>query len=124
MIPEPQTPVTRDVREPGSSDQASRPDHADARLERLGVDPHALDRAGRRPLAAADLRALERGAGGARRSEQPVAVAEHDLGVRADVDDQVDLVGRVRRLGEDHARRVGADVARDARAARRRARRR
>ena len=55
------------------------------------------------------------GPGRARRREQPVAVAEHDLGVRADVDDQVHLVAEVRRLGEDHARRVGADVTRDAR---------
>ena len=35
------------------------PDHAEARLERLGVDPHPLDRARRGALPAADLRALE-----------------------------------------------------------------
>ena len=90
------------------------PDHADARLERPGVDADALDRAGRRTLAARDLCALERWAGWARRSEQPVTVTEHDLGVRPDVDDQVHLVAEVRALGEDHAGRVGAHVARDA----------
>ena len=89
-------------------------DHAVAGLERLGIDAHALDRAGRGPLAAADLRALEGRARRARGGEEPIAVAEHDLGVRADVDDQVDLVAQVRPLGEDHARGVGADVARDA----------
>ena len=98
-------------------------DHPEAGLERLRVDPHALDRARRGALAAADLRPLERRPGRARRGEQPVAVAEHDLGVRADVDDQVDLVAEIRRLGEDHAGRIGADVARRCRAARRRARR-
>ena len=92
MIPEPQTPVTRVPAKPGSSDQASLPIDADPRLERLRVDADPLDRAGRRPLAAADLRALERRAGRARRGEQPLAVAEHDLGVGADVDDEVHLV--------------------------------
>ena len=42
---------------------------------------------------------------GRRGGEQPVAVAEHDLGVRADVDDQASTsLAAVRRLGEDHAR--------------------
>ena len=41
--------------------------------------------------------------------------AEHDLGVRADVDDERHRLGLVRLLGEDHAGRVGADVAGDAR---------
>ena len=90
------------------------PDHADARLEGLRVDAHALDRPRRRPLSAGDLRALERRAGRARRGQQALAVAEHDLGVRADVDDEVHLVAEVRSLGEDDARGVGTDVARDA----------
>ena len=90
-------------------------DHAYARLERLRVDPHALDRAGRGSLPAGDLRSLEGGPGRARGGEEPLAVPEHDLGVRADVDDQVHLVGEMRRLREDHPRGVGADVARDAR---------
>ena len=114
MIPEPQTPVTVRARERRLVRPGVAPDHADARLERLSVDADALDRAGSRPLAARDLRALERWAGRAGRSEQPVAVTEHDLGVRADVDDEVHLVAEVRALGEDHAGGVGADVARDA----------
>ena len=89
-------------------------DHPDARLERVRVDPHPFDRAGRRALPAGDLRTLERRAGRARRREQAVAVAEHDLGVRADVDDQVDLVAEVRALGQDHAGGVGAHVPGDA----------
>ena len=63
-------------------------DDLEPRLQRLAVDADALDGAGRGALAAADLGALERGAGRARRREQPVAVAQHDLGVRADVDDE------------------------------------
>ena len=115
MMPEPQTPVTS--RRAGEA-RLVRPgvgaDHLEARLERLRVDAHALDRAGRRALAAGDLRALERRAGRARRGEQALAVAEHDLGVGADVDEQRHLVAEVRRLGEHDARGVGADVAGDA----------
>ena len=47
--------------------------------------------------------------------EQEVPVPENDLGVRADVDDELDDLGLVGRLGQDHAGRVGADVAGDAR---------
>ena len=43
-----------------------------------------------------------------------LAVAEQDLGVGADVDDQHQLVRLVRRLGERHGGGVGADVAGDA----------
>ncbi len=56
------------------------------------------------------------GPGRARRGEQPVAVAEHDLGVRADVDERASTSSaRCGVLGEDHAGGVGADVAGDAR---------
>src|SRR3546814_16625550 len=75
------------------------------------VDAHALDGAGRRALAAGDLRALEGGAGRRRAGQQAVAVAEHDLGIGAAVDHPGHLVGLVRRFREDHAGGHGADVA-------------
>ena len=118
-IPLPQMPVTPVAAaasaKPASSDHCLDADDPEPRLERRLVDPDALDRAGRGALAAADLGALERRAGRRRRGEQEVAVAEDDLGVRADVDDQLDDLALVRRLGEDHAGRVGPDVAGDAR---------
>ena len=92
MIPEPQTPVTCVPANAGSSDQASLPitrkrgSSVSGSMRTRSIAP------GRGALAAADLRALEGRPGRARGGEQAVAVAEHDLGVRADVDDQVDLV--------------------------------
>ena len=91
-------------------------DHLHPSVQRLGVDANALDGAGRRSLSAADLRALERRAGGAGRGELAVPVAEHDLGVGADVDDESHVVAAVGTLGEDHRRGVGADMTGDARA--------
>ena len=114
MIPEPQTPVTWVPANAGSSDQTSLPitrkrgSSVSGSIRTRSIAP------GRGALAAADLRALEGGARRARGGEEPVAVAEHDLGVRADVDDQVDLVAEIRRLGEDHPGGVGADVPGDA----------
>src|SRR3546814_13450448 len=70
------------------------------------VDAHALDGAGRRALAAGDLRALEGGAGRRRAGQQAVAVAEHDLGIGADVDHQGHLVGLVRRFREEDRKSV------------------
>ena len=46
--------------------------------------------------------------------EQALAVAEHDLGVGAHVDDEPELVAEIGRLGEHDAGSVGADVAGDA----------
>ena len=118
MMPEPQTPVTPVRAVAASESRIVRPelaaDHLVARLERRRVDAHALDRAGRGALAAGDLRALEGGARRARAGEQALAVAEHDFRIRADVDEERDLVALVGPLGEDHAGAVGADVARDA----------
>ncbi len=113
MMPEPQTPVG--VGAPGLVGPDLAADRAVPQLERLGVDPNALDRARRGALPARDLRALERRSGRAGRGQQPVAVAKHDLGVRAHVDDQVDDLLVVRGLRQDHAGGVGADVARDQR---------
>jgi len=89
-------------------------DHLDSRLECRGIDTDALDRARRSALAAADLRTLERRPCGARAGEQPVAVAEDDLGVGADIDDERHRIRQVGPLGEHHARGVGADVPGDA----------
>ena len=90
-------------------------DDPEPRLERLAVDAHALDGARRGALPGADLGALERRARGRARGEQPALVAEHDLGVRPDVDDERHRLGLVRLLREDHAGRVRPDVAGDAR---------
>ncbi len=90
-------------------------DHLEAGLERVAVDAHSLDGAGRGALAAAELRALERRAGGAGGGELAMLVADDDLGVGADVDEQLHGGGAVRALGEDDRRGVGADVAGDAR---------
>ena len=118
MIPEPQIPVmpvsaTR-RREGGLVGPGVDADDPEARLERVAVDPDALDRARRGPLAATDLGTLEGRPGRARRGEQPALVTEHDLRVRTDVDDERHPVGLVRLLGEDDPGRVGADVAGDA----------
>ena len=92
MIPEPHSPVTpvdaTAASKPGSSLHGSTPITLTRASQRLRVDAHALDGAGRRPLSAADLGAFERRSGRARRGELPVAIAEHDLGVGADVDDE------------------------------------
>ena len=100
---------------PGSFDQRSQPITLMRGSSVSRIDAHALDRARRRALAAADLRAFERGPGGARAGEQPAAVAEHDLRIGADVDEQRHRVGQIRPLGEDDAGGIGADVPRDAR---------
>ena len=112
-------PVDADRRDRGLEARLVRPeiaaDHLEARLQRRAVDAHALDGAGRGALAARHLRALEGRAGRRRAGEQPLAVAEHDLGVGADIDEERDAIAAaVRRLGEHHAGSVGADMAGDA----------
>ena len=118
MMPEPQTPVTPMFAvasaKPGSSDQRSQPITLKRGSSVVAVDAHALDRAGRRALAAGNLRALEGRAGRRRAGEQALAVAEHDFGVGADIDDEPQLVAEIGRLGEHDAGRVGADMAGDA----------
>src|SRR5690606_19155847 len=56
-------------------------DDLEHRLERRRVDPDALDRAGDRPLSAAELGALEGRSSRTRRGELAVTVAQYDLGV-------------------------------------------
>ena len=84
------------------------------RLERDGVDAHPLDGAGRRPLAAADLRTFEGRAGRAGRGEHTALIAEHDLGVRADVDEQLHGGAAVRTFRQHRRGGVGSNVAGDA----------
>ena len=126
MMPEPQMPVTpvaaTAASKPGSSDHRSRADDLEARLERDGIDAHALDRAGRGALAATDLRALEGRAGRARAGEQAVAVAEHDLGVGADIDQQREFVAAGRAARPASCPRYRRRHGRRCRAAHRRAR--
>ena len=89
-------------------------DDAVAGLLRHRVDLDALDGAGGGALAGGDLRALEGGAGGGGAGEDAGPVAEQDLGVGADVDDEHEVVGAVGGLGEGDRGGVGADVAGDA----------
>src|SRR4029079_18565494 len=63
-------------------------DDAEPGLERGAVDAHPLDGTRRGPLPGADLGSLERWTGRAAGCQQSIAVAEHDLGVRADIDDE------------------------------------
>ena len=99
--PEPHRPARLDVA-----------DHAE--LDVVVADLDDLDRAVGGPHAAADRAALERRAGRRRGREDPVAVAEHDLAVGADVDEQPGALVAVHAGGE-HA---GDDVAADVRAER------
>ena len=118
MIPEPQMPVTPVAAVASANPSFVGPevaaDDLDLSLQRVPVDAYPLDRAGRRALAGFDLRALEGRAGGRRRGQQPLPVAEHDLGIGADIDDQHRFIGPVRGFGQHHASRVGPHVARDA----------
>ena len=79
------------------------------------VDAHTFDGARRGALATTDLRALEGGTGRARTGEQALAIAEHDLRIGADIDDQHRLVRRLWRFGQQDGGGVGADVTGDAR---------
>ncbi len=85
------------------------------------VDAHILDRAIEPRHAAGDRAAFERRTGRARRGQDPVPVAEDQLGVGADVHDRDEPLF-VRQVDRQHAGRgVGADVAADDRQRRRRA---
>ena len=119
-MPEPQIPVTPSSAaasaKPGSSDHSSLP----ITLKRGSSVARSIRTRSIAPGAArwprADLGALEGRPGRARGGQQPVAVAQDDLGVRADVDDQLTAArtgsGASARIT---AGRVGADVAGDAR---------
>ena len=115
MMPEPQMPVTRGVgRKGGVVGPGVGADDAEAGLLRHRVDLDALDGTGRGALAGGDSGALEGGAGRGGAGEDAGGVAEEDLGVGTDVDDEHQLLGAVRALGERHRGGVGTDVAGDA----------
>ena len=119
MMPEPHTPVMP-VAAVASLETALvgpqiRADELETRFERLTIDAHALDRSGRRALPAADLRAFECRARGTRAGHQARAIAEHDLGVGADVHQQSHLVGKIRAFSQHHAGGIRADVPGNAR---------
>ena len=67
--------------------------------------------------AAGDAAALEGRARRAGRGEQALAVADDELGVRADVEERRELVALGEAGGEQARRGVGADVAADERQA-------
>ena len=98
----------------GSSDQWSPPITLTFGSSVTGSIAHALDRARRGALAAGNLGALEGRAGRRGGGDQPLLVAEHDLGVGADIDQERDLLAAMRAFGERRAGGVGADMAGDA----------
>ncbi len=118
-IPDPQTPVIPvrrvDAANPVSSDQRLEPmtRNRGSSVSRSIRTRSMAPGAARWPqLICAPSKA---GPVGERGREQSGPAPEHDLGVRADIHEQRDLVPQVRRLGQDHACRVGAHVAGDAR---------
>ncbi len=114
--------AARVVEQPGADELGDAVDepraaHADRRdvadhLERqLAVgDLHALDRAVGGAHPAADLRGLERGAGGRGGGDDAVLVAERDLRVRPDVDEQPQPAVAGQPGGEHPGDDVAADV--------------
>ena len=118
MMPEPQNSGDADLGDRFGKARLVRPqlaaDHLEARLQRPAIDAHALDGAGRGALAAGDLRALEGRAGRRGAGDEAAPVAEHQLGVGADIDEQRQFVAQIRPFGEHHAGRIGADMAGDA----------
>src|SRR5579872_6896680 len=92
-------------------------DHLETRLQSRAINAYPLDRARGGALAAGNLRAFEGGPGRRGAGEQAAAIAEDDLGVRADIDQQREIVAKIRAFGQDHAGRIGADMAGNARKA-------
>ena len=118
MMPEPQTPVTPKFAvasaKPGSSDQRSQP----ITLKRGSSVVRSMRTRSIAPGAARWPQEIcapfEGGAGRRGAGEQPLAVAEHDFRIGADVDQEPQFVAEIGRLGEHDAGRVGADMAGDA----------
>ena len=79
-------------------------------VPKRGREIRAANRNGRGTLAAGDLCSLEGRAGRRRGGDDPFPVAENDLGVGADVDEQRHLLVEVGPLRENHARGIRADM--------------
>ena len=94
--------------------RAAEPDRlhvADHRQLDLAVDDlHAFDRPVGSTHAAADLRRFERRAGRRGRRQRAGGRPEHDLGVRADVDEEPQALVERQPGGEDAGHDVGPDV--------------
>src|SRR6266566_6943449 len=89
MVEDARAEELRDRVDKTGAAEAHRVDVADHRQPDGAVDDlYALDRAVGGTHAAADLRRLERGPGGSRCRKRFRRRAEHDLGVRADVDEE------------------------------------
>ena len=118
MIPEPQTPVTPSdavaSAKPGSSDQRSQP----ITLKRGSSVSRSMRTRSIAPGAARWPQEIcapsKAGPVGEEQASRPLAIAEQDLGVGADVGDQRQFVAQIRPLGERDAGRVRADMAGDA----------
>ena len=106
----------------GDGDEEARAADADGRLvangevhrlQRVGIDAEVVDCAGRGAHSvgdAASLKGRARRAGGA---HQPFAVADHDLGIGADIHVQGQLFGPVHAAAHDAGDDIAAHVAGD-----------
>ena len=101
------------VDQPGAADPLGRAlaDHVEAQIAVL--DPDAVDGAGGPAHPVADLRALQRGAGGGGARDQALPGPHHDLAVRSDVDDGARDDALVQTGGQRRAHGVRADEAGD-----------
>ena len=119
MMPEPHTPVTPvaavAAANPGSSDHRSEP----ITLKRGSSVSRSMRTRSIAPGAARWPQLIcapsKAGPGRAGAGDEALAVAKHDFGVGADVDEQRHLVPEIRPLRQHHAGRIRADVAGDAR---------
>ena len=79
-------------------------------LVSLGIEAHFLDGAGGGPHAELDAAALEGRSGGAGGAGQPLLVADDDLAVGADIDEQRQLGVFVDPRGQDPGHNIAPDV--------------
>ncbi len=90
-------------------------DHPEPGFSGCGVNPDPFDRSGCGPLAGADLGSFKCGAGGAGGCKDTTISGEDDLGVGADVNDQLYTRLVLWPRGQDHRCGVSTDMAGNAR---------